>query len=69
MLMAMPSDPQTTKTSSRDPASARKKLLVSLGAALVGGAVAAVAGAGRTAPLIGWDILALVLLRVGVVCH
>ena len=33
---------------------------MSLGAAVVGGAGAAVAGAGRTAPLIGWDILALV---------
>ena len=43
----------------RDSASARTKLLVSLGAAVVGGAAAAVAGAGRTAPLIGWDILAL----------
>ncbi|MHB1491709.1 MAG: DUF1345 domain-containing protein [Cellulomonas sp.] len=36
------------------------KLLVSLGAAIVGGAGAAVAGAGRSAPLIGWDILAVV---------
>ena len=35
-------------------------MLVSLGAAVVGGAGAALAGAGRTAPLIGWDILALV---------
>ena len=43
----------------RDSASARTKLLVSLGAAVAGGAAAAVAGAGRTAPLIGWDILAL----------
>jgi uncharacterized membrane protein len=33
---------------------------VSFGAAVAGGAVAAVAGAGRAAPLIGWDILALV---------
>ena len=32
---------------------------MSLGAAIVGGAAAAVAGAGRIAPLIGWDILAL----------
>src|ERR1700731_948319 len=44
----------------RDPAPAGMKLLVSFGAAVVGGAAAAVAGAGRTAPLIGWDILALV---------
>jgi uncharacterized membrane protein len=40
--------------------SARTKLLVSLGAAIAGGAAAAVAGAGRAVPLIGWDILALV---------
>jgi uncharacterized membrane protein len=40
--------------------SARTKLLVSFGSAVVGGAVAAVAGAGRAFPLIGWDILALV---------
>jgi uncharacterized membrane protein len=33
---------------------------VSFGAAIVAGAIAAVAGAGRAAPLIGWDILALV---------
>ena len=45
---------------SRDPASAGMKLLVSFGAAVAGGAAAAAAGAGRTAPLIGWDILALV---------
>jgi uncharacterized membrane protein len=40
--------------------SARTKLLVSFGAAIGGGTVAAVAGAGRAAPLIGWDILAVV---------
>ena len=40
--------------------SARTKLLVSLGAAIVGGAAAAAVGAGRSAPLIGWDILAVV---------
>jgi uncharacterized membrane protein len=39
---------------------ARTKLLVSLGAGIVGGAVAALAGAGLAAPLIGWDVLALV---------
>jgi uncharacterized membrane protein len=33
---------------------------VSFGAAIAGGAVAGAAGAGRAAPLIGWDILALV---------
>ena len=42
------------------PASARTKLLVSLGAAIVGGTAAALGGAGRAASLIGWDILALV---------
>jgi uncharacterized membrane protein len=39
---------------------ARTKLLVSLGAAVAGGAVAAASGAALDAPLIGWDILALV---------
>jgi uncharacterized membrane protein len=39
---------------------ARTKLLVSFCVAIAGGAAAAVAGAGRAAPLIGWDILALV---------
>jgi uncharacterized membrane protein len=39
---------------------ARTKLLVSVTAAIAGGTVAAVAGAGRAAPLIGWDILAVV---------
>ena len=43
-----------------DPASAGMKLLVSFGAAVAVGAAAAAAGAGRIAPLIGWDILALV---------
>jgi uncharacterized membrane protein len=33
---------------------------VSFGVAVAGGAVAALSGAGRAAPLIGWDILALV---------
>ena len=33
---------------------------MSVGAAIAGGAVAGAAGAGRAAPLIGWDILALV---------
>ena len=41
--------------------SARTKLLVSLGGAIAGGAAAALAGAGRAAPLIGWDILAAVI--------
>ena len=41
-------------------APARTKLLVSFASAVAGGAVAAVAGAGRAAPLIGWDVLAAV---------
>jgi uncharacterized membrane protein len=44
----------------RSLSTARRKLLVSFGAAVAGGAVAGAAGAGRAAPLIGWDILALV---------
>jgi uncharacterized membrane protein len=40
--------------------SARTKLLVSLAGAAVASAAAAVAGAGRAAPLIGWDVLSLV---------
>ena len=39
---------------------ARTKLLASLAAGVAAGTAAAVAGAGRAAPLIGWDILALV---------
>jgi len=38
---------------------ARTKLLVSLGAAIAVGGAAGAAGAGRAAPMIGWDILAL----------
>src|ERR1700722_6527080 len=40
--------------------SARTHLLVSIGAGLLAGVVAAVLGAGRAAPLIGWDVLAAV---------
>lgn len=39
---------------------ARTKLLVSLGAAIVGGVAATIGGAGPDAPMIGWDVLALV---------
>jgi uncharacterized membrane protein len=42
------------------PTSARTKLLVSLAGAAVASAAATVAGAGRAAPLIGWDVLSLV---------
>src|ERR1700750_1010319 len=48
------------QAASLPPMSAWTKFLVSLGAAVAGGTAAAVAGAGRAAPLIGWDILALV---------
>lgn len=40
--------------------SARAKLLVALAAALVVGTAAAALGAARAAPLIGWDVLAVV---------
>ena len=56
----MPHESADHRAASRAPSSARTKLLVSFGAAVVGGAAAAAAGAGRPAPLIGWDILALV---------
>jgi uncharacterized membrane protein len=39
--------------------SARTRLVAALAAGIVGGTVAALAGAGRAAPLVGWDILAL----------
>ncbi len=45
---------------SRTFASARTKLLVSTGAAIVVGVVAALLGVGRSAPLLGWDVLAFV---------
>jgi uncharacterized membrane protein len=56
----MPPESADHRAASRAPSSARTKLLVALGAAVAAGAVAAVAGAGRAAPLIGWDVLALV---------
>src|SRR3954447_13080882 len=40
--------------------SARLKLFVALAAGLLAGAGAAVSGAGRMTPLIGWDVLAVV---------
>jgi uncharacterized membrane protein len=39
---------------------ARTHLAVSFGSAVLAGAVAAAVGAGRAAPLIGWDVLAVV---------
>ena len=55
----MPHESADHRAASRAPSSARTKLLVSFAAGIAGGAVAAAAGAGRAAPLIGWDILAL----------
>ena len=55
--------PETARhqpTALRTVTSARTKLFVSLGVAAAGCVVAALAGAGRAMPLIGWDILALV---------
>jgi uncharacterized membrane protein len=46
--------------SSSKVTSARTKLLVAAAAGIVGGVVAEVAGTGREAPLIGWDVLAVV---------
>jgi uncharacterized membrane protein len=56
----MPPQPADQQSLSPVSGSARAKLLVSFGAAVAGGAVAAALGAGRAAPLIGWDTLALV---------
>jgi uncharacterized membrane protein len=43
----------------RTPTSARTKLLISLAAGLLAWSIAIRLGAGRNAPLIGWDVLAL----------
>ncbi|MCW2936325.1 MAG: hypothetical protein JWM19_7287 [Actinomycetia bacterium] len=56
----MPPESTDRRAASRAVTSSRVKLLVSFGVAVVGGAAAAVAGADRAAPLIGWDILAVV---------
>jgi uncharacterized membrane protein len=56
----MPPEPAGHQAAPRTFTSARTKLLVSFGAAIAAGTAAAVAGAGRAAPLIGWDILAVV---------
>lgn len=55
----MPPAPADRQPASLAVTPARTKLLVALAAGLVGGTVATLAGAGRAAPLIGWDILAL----------
>jgi uncharacterized membrane protein len=56
---AMPPATADRRGASRAYTPARTKLLVSFIVAVAGGVVAAVAGAGRAAPLISWDILAL----------
>ena len=56
----MHSDPENSRAPRRAFSSARTKLLVSVAAATAAGVVAAVLGAGRAAPLIGWDVLAVV---------
>ena len=53
----MPSDSARRPAASRPASSARRKLAVAFLAGLAGGIAAAVAGAGRAAPLIGWDVL------------
>jgi uncharacterized membrane protein len=56
----MQSKSEGTDAGRRTSSSGRTHLLVSLGAAILGGTAASLLGAGRAAPLIGWDILALV---------
>jgi uncharacterized membrane protein len=58
-LAASQPESEDHQAASRAFTLARTQLLVSFGAAIAGGVAAAVAGAGRAAPLIGWDILAL----------
>ncbi|MGH3272714.1 MAG: DUF1345 domain-containing protein [Streptosporangiaceae bacterium] len=57
-------DPASRPPASRPPtgrsSTARRKLLVSLAAAVAAGVGASTGGAGYAAPLIGWDVLALV---------
>jgi uncharacterized membrane protein len=53
----MPSESVRRPAASRPASSARRKLAVAFVAGLAGGIAAAVAGAGRAAPLIGWDVL------------
>ena len=56
----MHSDPENSRATGRAFSSARTKLVVSVAAATAAGVAAALLGAGRAAPLIGWDVLALV---------
>ena len=53
-------EPENSRPARPAAATARTKLLVSTGAALAAGIVAAALGAGRSSVLIGWDVLALV---------
>jgi uncharacterized membrane protein len=56
----MPPESGYSPSTRRTTTSARTRLLVSTGVAIVAGIVAALLGAGRAAVLIGWDVLALV---------
>jgi uncharacterized membrane protein len=56
----MPPQSAGRQATSRAYTPARVKLLASFCAGIAAGTAAALAGAGRAAPLIGWDILALV---------
>jgi uncharacterized membrane protein len=56
----MPPVSTDRKSTLRTVTSARTKLLVSFGAAVAGGVIAGLAGPVLMAPLIGWDVLALV---------
>ena len=57
---AAPSASAGRQATTRTVTSARTKLLVSFAAGVVGSVAAGLAGAGRMAPLSGWDIMAVV---------
>ncbi|MEY9931519.1 putative membrane protein [Catenulispora sp. GP43] len=56
----MHSDPENSRGTRGAFSSARTKLLISVAAAAAAGVATALLGAGRAAPLIGWDVLAVV---------
>lgn len=56
----MQTEPAPSPAERASHSSARTRLLASMGAGLVAGVLAAALNAGRPAPLIGWDVLALV---------
>jgi uncharacterized membrane protein len=56
----MQPEPEYRRSARHTTSSARTKLLVATGAAIVAGFAAAALGAGRAAALIGWDVLPLV---------